>query len=213
MAKRFLLGISILWTFLGICSCTKSPADYFPLTTGRVWTYQVSLKGPFGQEVDVRTTITNLAARPLRGRTVTPQKMEFQALGRSHYEFQYMAEDRDGVYRFADQDSGDVEPKIESSTEYTLKAPLKSGTSWHATVDLPRGQPVPGVATIEGTKDVVDVPAGTFKDCIKVRIVGATKETAANEEYVWYAPSVGLVKEVTKALGNSSSLQLVSFSK
>jgi hypothetical protein len=213
MTKGFLLGATISCLLLGLGACSKAPKAYYPLAPGRTWTYHMSMKFGFGQGASATVTITNLATRQLGGKTVTPQKAETQLGGNSHYEFDYMAEDRNGVYEFAEQDSGDVEPKVKSVPEYTLKEPIKVGGSWSATVDSPSGHPVPGEATIESTDEAVDVPAGSFKDCVKVHIVGTAKGATGNEEYEWFAPSVGLVKEVARAPSASASLLLVSFTK
>ena len=40
----------------------------------------------------------------------------------------------------------------------------------------------------------VTVPAGTFKDCLKIRQVGENDAGAAVLGYEWSAPNVGIVK-------------------
>jgi hypothetical protein len=215
MKKRLPLIISTFPLLVGLGACSKAPKTYYPLAQGRTWTYQVSFKLQtlFGGEQSGTLALANLAPRQLDGKSVTPQKMEMQIGGSSHYEFQYMVDDSSGVYEFAEQDSGDVEPKVKSVPEYTLKEPVKAGTSWSATVTSLSGPSVPGEATIESTDEAVDVPAGSFKDCVKVHIVGTAKGATGNEEYEWFAPSVGLVKDIFKSPNGTGSVVLVSFTK
>jgi hypothetical protein len=142
---------------------------------------------------------------------VTPQKGEARVGGQSFFHFQYIAEDKSGPYLFAEQDSGDVEPKVKSAPEYFLKEPVDVGNSWYATLDLGNGHSVPARATIESTDEPVDVPAGTFTHCVKVHIVATAKTAAGQDEYQWLAPSIGLVKDISRAAGTSA--QLVSFTK
>jgi hypothetical protein len=213
MRRRFLFAISISFLLLSLGACSKAPKTYYPLAPGRTWTYQASMKNAFGEERNGTVTVTNLATRQLQGRTVTPQKVQISGPAREFSLFEYMAGDQSGVYTFANQTPADVEPKIKRVPDYMLKEPIKVGSSWSATADSPNGHWVTGEATIESTDEAVDVPAGSFKDCVKVHIVGNAKGATSNEQYMWFAPSVGLVKEVTRAPNTSGSLLLVSFRK
>lgn len=213
MTKRLFLASCVCSLLLILGACSKAPNRYYPLAKGRTWKYQITIKGGFGQQADATISVTNLPARPVHGKIVTPQKTAMQYHGQTQYEFDYMASDASGIYTFAVQHPGDVEPKVTSPVEYTLKRPIKVGSSWSASVDSPNGHTEPGKATIEKLDDTVDVPAGTFRNCVEVHIVGTAKRTPPEEQYLWFAPSVGLVKQVTKVSNNSASLQLVSFTK
>jgi hypothetical protein len=177
-------------------------------STSETWKYQLS-ETTFGGTCQL--TIINLAARELKGRKVTPRKVEMQAQGRSVTSFHYVGEDENGVYLFAWQDSDDVEPKLNGTPSYDLKKPLKVGNTWDTTLISGGGSSVPAKATIESIDEVVDVPAGTFKGCLKVHIVGTGNEATGRDSYYWYAPSIGLVKTVSKGL--NVSMQLESFTK
>ena len=50
--------------------------------------------------------------------------------------------------------------------------------------------------TIESVSDEVKVPAGTFKDCLKIKQVGENDAGTAVMGYEWYAPKVGVVKSM-----------------
>jgi len=208
MKKQLMVITAAASLMLGLWACSKAPTTYYPLGEGLSWTYQISMRGLGGAQ-SIQETITNLAARDLKGRKVTPRKFEAQVQGQSHSEFQYDAEDARGVYTFAEQQADDVEPKLKEPWAYALKQPLKVGNTWPTTIDLGNNRSVPAIATIESTDEVVDVPSGTFKGCIRVHSVGMGKGASKPEAHYWYAPSVGLVKSIEPP----GSAQLVAFKK
>ncbi|MDX1519073.1 MAG: hypothetical protein R3318_03045, partial [Gammaproteobacteria bacterium] len=74
---------------------------------------------------------------------------------------------------------------------------------------------VPVVATIESMRDTVKVPAGTFRNCMRIRTEGKAFVDAGNyvgntvvgvDETSWYAPGVGLVKTVRKETTTKKAL-------
>lgn len=213
MTKQYLFAASIVILMLGSGSCSKSPATYCPLDQGRVWTYQMLMKMPSGVERSGTITITNLAPRELDGKTVTPEKEEGQGSSVTHYIFSYLAEDPSGVLTVAKQDSGDVKPTIYNPPRYLIKKPIRPGTTWAAFLPSANGGEVPAKATIESTDETVDVPAGTFKHCVKIHIVGDSKQAAGQDEYRWLAPSIGLIKVIENGVSIPNSILLVSFKK
>ncbi|HLD48560.1 MAG TPA: hypothetical protein VJA64_12100, partial [Desulfobaccales bacterium] len=72
--------------------------------------------------------------------------------------------------------------------------------------------------TMESLSDDVKVPAGTFRDCIKVKQIGENDGTSIIG-YEWYAPRVGVVKSLVTIKQKSKeglksetrTYQLVSF--
>lgn len=84
-------------------------------------------------------------------------------------------------------------------------------------------------STIESVDEVVTVPAGTFKGCVRVKSVGTTKKdvgafmgiaTIIVEHYDWYAPGVGKIKSIVKEKSNhlmvgsgEMTMQLETFKK
>ena len=209
MRKQLAVAAGIVCLMLSVWACSKGPATYYPLGEGRTWKYQISAPTGSG-EVQGEITASNLATRELKGKKVTPQKYEMQGGGRSiALSSIYIAEDANGIYIFAQQFPHDVEPKITSVPEYVLKKPVKVGSTWDTTLELGGGRSVPANATIASIDEVVDVPAGTFKDCVKVRIIGTDKGATGREAYRWFAPSVGLVKRIDPG----GTMQLGSFTK
>ncbi len=212
MTKRFLLATGIACLSIIVGACSKAPTTYYPLGEGRTWKYQMSGQNGSGGQYAGTLTVTNLAARELQGKKVTPQKVETQVLGQSQFSFGYEAEDENGIYTFAEQGSNDVEPKLKDAPVYSLKKPLRVGNSWDTTSVLEGGRSVPGKARVESVDEVVDVPAGTFEGCVKVRVVTTVDEAKGRDGgYTWYAPSIGMVKVVYTAM--NFSLQLESYSK
>jgi hypothetical protein len=61
-------------------------------------------------------------------------------------------------------------------------------------------------ATVEGTENV-EVPAGFFKDCMKVRQDYYVNTLKVSTTYMWLAPEVGIVKEK----GSSDEFMLVEY--
>jgi hypothetical protein len=189
--------------------------DYWVLGEGSSYIYKVSVGTQEGTLIS-----TNLIKRKLHGKEVTPIKIEVQVGGQSHVLFQYVVEDENGIYTFAKQETGDLEPKLEESQDYDIRKPLKVGNAWNLKLKLIDHHVVPARAEILAIDDVVDVPAGTFQKCIKVRTFGTgtptqnglITDTHKVDRYSWYAPSVGLVKFVGKEnQGVTYSYQLESF--
>ena len=209
MTKQSFLAGGIICLLLGFGACSKAPSAYCPIGTGVTWKYHVSVTTESGAETAGTLTITNLEMRTLAGKKVVPEKQQLELRGQSHYEFVYVINGRSGVYTFATQGPDDPEPIIQREPSYILKEPLRAGNSWQFTLSL-ANESVPATATIEDMDEAVDVPAGSFKHCIRVRIVGLAEHATSPEEYEWFAPNVGLVKAVLQG-PDQMSFHLVSF--
>jgi len=160
---------------------------YYPLKPGARWEYQIASD----QGAAKTLVITNLPPRDLNGKTVIPRKWD---LGGKVF-YQFMGKDEGGIYRFAEQDTEKGPPTMVTPREYDLKYPLTEGTTWDITAPL-GGAKVPVNLTIESVTEKVTVPAGTYKNCVKVRQAGEEKGKAAVTAYEWYAPQVGVVKSL-----------------
>ena len=194
----------------------SSSKNYFPLDEGRRWEYQFFLKtgedwylGPVSKMSGERI-ITNFPQRELKGEKVTPQQVEDKVRGSSHISFWFYIEDQSGVYEFAHQKPGQIEPKI--AHDFIIKYPIKIGYSWQET-ETSEFEPeisIPVESTIESINEVVTVPAGTFEGCLKIKTVGfAEKDTSGEwlpkqtvridrEWYKWFAPGIGIIKVIVK---------------
>ena len=199
--------------FLGCCAAAES---YYPLNEGMTWRYQSSLG---------TLVVRNLAPRELGGKTVTPQQ--------TGPELTFIVDDNTGIYDFAKQSPGDIAPQMLSAPYYQyVQKPVALGTTWEdksQTVLFAKTVSVQRRCTIDMVDDDVTVPAGTFKNCIRVRCGGSAlvpveSRGAAEvtvETYSWYALGVGRVRWTTREKSNNPlfgpggefSVELVSFTR
>jgi hypothetical protein len=233
------LGLKLCFLLLSLSILSSSKAamarltgtqaeNYYPLDVGNSLRYQLSIKqsskvkhhrDAVAQEFTL--ILTNLLKQQLHGKEVTPVKAEMQTQNRNQTFFNYEAEDENGIYLFAKQGFGDIEPKLEDSVNYEIKNPVRVGNTWEVTMGLMFGHAVPAKAEIVAMDDVVEVPAGTFQQCLKIRTIetsaptknGSLIDTHNAEHYDWYAPSVGLVKSIHKDNEVTMSAELQSFKK
>jgi hypothetical protein len=190
--------------------CDELSESYFPLKEGMRWEYNV-ISDQGGTK---KLLITNLAPREVQGTKVTPRKWE---LGGTTF-IELMKKDDSGIYRYAEQPGENAPPSLITPIECHLKFPVAQGNSWNMATKL--GNSTLSISlTIESVSDEVKVPAGTFKDCLKIKQVGENDAGTAVMGYEWYAPKVGVVKsmviikqktqEGTKS--ENRTYQLVSF--
>jgi hypothetical protein len=209
IVAALLLALSLLTPGHG--RCDELGESYFPLKPGMRWEYTVTSD----QGQTQKLIITNLAPRDVNGVKVTPRKWE---LGNSTF-FELMKQDDTGIYRYAEQQSETASPTLVTPMECHLKFPVALDNSWTMATKVGNGT-VNVSLTIESVSDEVKVPAGTFKDCLKLKQVGENDSGTSVMGYEWYAPKVGVVKSMvtikktTKELTKSSEhrvYQLQSF--
>jgi hypothetical protein len=207
--------VAALMVSLSLFTPDKARGDelgesYFPLKEGRRWEYNVISN----QGETKKLLITNLAPREVSGAKVTPRKWE---LGGTIF-VELMKQDDTGTYRYAEQKGENAPPSLITPIECHLKFPITEGNSWNMTTRL--GNSTLNLSlTIESVSDEVRVPAGTFKDCLKVKQVGENDAGTAVLGYEWYAPKVGVVKSMvtikqkskTGTTSENRVYQLVSF--
>jgi hypothetical protein len=188
-------------------------AGYFPLEEGWTWGYRITVnRQGFGRRT-YRSYVSNLPSQALADITATPRIVHD---GRVYYD----AEEEGGIRRIAYRKPGETVAWA-APGQFILKYPLEPGTAWRVasrTQLLTRRihtwnsvEVVPLVTEValdyrvEAADDVVTVPAGVFKGCLRVRgagrIVYDTDSrlgviTIEVETTEWFAPGVGLVKMV-----------------
>jgi hypothetical protein len=193
--------------------CGSSQIDYFPINEGLSREYiKINLNK------DIRTRIIDriLATRELQGTKVIPIKLESEDISNSSimssksFYFVFLIKNSKHVVIFATQDEKDIEPKINEPPTILLKFPLNSGSTWKEDDNTD--------AIIESINEEITVPAGTFKNCIKVKSI--FEKFIKIESIYWYAPGVGLIKSHKKYINPSgeekvseSLIQLVSIKK
>jgi hypothetical protein len=184
--------VAVLLVSLSLLTSGPVRADalsesYFPLKEGMRWEYTVTSD----QGQPQKLLITNLAPRDVQGVKVTPRKWE---LGGATF-IELMKQDDTGVYRYAEQKGETAAPELITPMECHLKFPITQGNSWAMTTKV--GTSALSVSlTLESVSDEVKVPAGTFKDCLKVKQVGENDAGTSVMGYEWYAPKVGVVKSM-----------------
>ena len=223
MGTRMVLGALLL-----LAGCGGEDHTLYPLKEGQTWEYQVSTGSMLGSAGGQRATLVNLPQRDLKGRRVTPQKIEIGQ--QSHFFF--IAADDSGIYEYAKQGPGAVEPEIPSTPSYYLRNPLKAGAAWDGKTEtnlLMNKLTISVKTTIEALDETVTVPAGTFQKCVKTMTVGQTAHNLGPtkgmaevnvEEHSWFCTGVGMVKVVRKEVSNNPamgsgqvSMELASFKK
>lgn len=168
----------------------EDTVKYYPLKQGMTWTYSA-----LSEKSETKTIIvTNLPPREINGLTLTPRKWDTGG-GIKYY---LVGTDEYGTYRYGEQNSEQGEPIIAKPKVYYIKNPISNGTSWDIKTKLGEDELTVNL-TIESLDDEVKVPAGTFKNCIKIKHVGGNQKNDTSvsvEAFEWYAPDVGLVKSI-----------------
>ncbi len=193
-----LVAVLILGWALLVRGKSEPAADYHPLSDGAWWAYSVE-----GAAFD------SLVARV--------SAAEDQSGNPGHlYIMEVLLPETDQIWHraiYRVDDAGvmveelaweeDGEEYVQAEPGYMLKTPLTEGRTWSwesGFVDS-RGEVhdllLRAEFTVEGREDV-EVPAGTFEDCLKV--VRDNRYRRQDEWYrvrqvLWYAPGVGLVLE------------------
>jgi len=190
------MGTTLISTVLIACLALLMPGkarsdelseSYFPLKEGMRWEYNVISD----QGETKKLIITNLAPREVNGKKVTPRKW---VIGGTTF-FELMEKDDTGIYRYAEQKGENAPPILITPIECHLRFPITQGNSWNMTTKVDN-RTLNLSLTIESVSDDVTVPAGTFKDCVKIKQVGENEADDAVMGYEWYAPRVGVVKSM-----------------
>lgn len=218
-----ILLMLVLPGFLGACG--RATNAYYPLEEGLHWRYDihvVTMDGPQRKKY----LVANLPPARHEGRTLN---VRASADGRYTY---YRVEPA-GTVRIGE--SAPESPlQIYATPRLVLPAITDKPVSWtdtEFTVTLEHTGPpehslnritvpVDLQYRIEATDEEVAVPAGTFKNCVRVRGVGTTSKNVGFyvgqteirvENTEWYAPGVGLVKAVREETTTSTVLPRGSY--
>jgi hypothetical protein len=211
-----------LMLLLAGCSAQQPAASLFPLEPGHRWQYDVRTEWENNVVEHEDRVITSVGETALDGTTAWRRR---SADGVEWY----LRADDSGVYRVASKVDVDTEPQRDGSKRYVLKAPLREGTSWqHSTTayllkrrnefppEIRHTHPaVPMNYVIETLDDRVEVRAGRFERCLRVRgqaviklfadpVVGWREMPLVTTE--WYCHGPGLVKLVRDEPAGSTFL-------
>ncbi|MBN1460259.1 MAG: S-layer homology domain-containing protein, partial [Armatimonadetes bacterium] len=164
---------------LDMATPTYDITDYFPLAEGDTWTCQIEGGGTF--------------TRTVSGTVEKHSRTYVRILDAANSAGDYWSLESEGLYRGGDFDSDEditFDPPVvfpngiavgdsgaAVSTEYVNAALSGAGTfGWE-------------LVAVES----VTVPAGTFPDCMKVRLT-PDFPSDYNDMYIWFARDVGMVK-------------------
>jgi len=108
----------------------------------------------------------------------------------------------DGFYR--DNERGELRAGpdcVRDRVRQLLCGPLVVGTSWKSVVSVSSTEKY----EISGAGEVVTTPAGTFRDCVRVRAVNHAAAATDLVNEITYAPGVGPVRIETFVVVNGAA--------
>jgi len=212
------------WIMKGLCfalflaatvafpGCGGTPESYYPVKEGAEWSFRAEtitskLDAASGKllagKKEGKFFSSFLPGKEWGGKTVYPRKDVFDGTQTS---YSYLLKDAEGIALVAEQGADAVEPNAVPQPGHFITFHLGAKEGWSLTGKsrLAKGQFLPLKAAIVSDKDVVQVPAGKFKNCLVLRSEG-TKDFDippygnVNIRVVtmsWFAPRAGLIKEV-----------------
>jgi hypothetical protein len=174
----------------------EATTEYFPLKEGTTWTYRAG---------DKEFTITVAGVEKKGDPAVPCFKLETRNSKKEKelIATEYVAVKEDGVYRYGFEKS-DAKPPLRF-----LKLPVKSGEKKWSIDSKVGGKDVKGSFSLGEEKEPVKVLTNTYKDVITVRSEGLEIDGQKVPVRYYFAPKVGMVKQVVEVGGTEVTLELV----
>lgn len=204
------------------CGAEAPQASLFPLEAGHRWVYDLRTEWE-NNLLEHETRILSTEGEATVGSTPAWRRRSADGVD------WFLRTDETGIYRIASKSDLDPEPLPDAAPRYVLKAPIAVGTGWQAPTapyllrrkaDFPpevrhTHPSVPMHYVIEALDAVVEVRAGRFERCVRVRgqaalklfadpVVGWRDMPLVTTE--WYCHGPGLVKLVREEPANSTYL-------
>jgi len=182
-----------IWMLPNTMGSAQGAESYYPLKAGITWEYTVTSDKGGNNKIIIK----NLPPQKIDDKTVTPREWNMGGKIVTHY----VVEDDSGVYKIADKRPDDKDLTIIKPPVYYIKYPISEESTWDNIVKM-GDRDIQISQTIYSVSDGVKVPAGTFKDCLKIKHVGTDISPDKNdtslslEAFEWYAPGVGCVKSM-----------------
>jgi len=172
--KKLLLLVPMVLFIIG---CPKGTKDYYPLTVGNIWNYDMTMTttlpdttitgtGTMKIEITAETTLNN-------GANVFEEVSTSIVENSTHIDTSYTEETDDYILNYGD--------KADTDPDTMLVLPLEEGKTWKTDSNT--------TLKVIG-KESVTVPAGTYDDCWKAQMIEENSDTI----YVYLAPDIGLIK-------------------
>lgn len=200
----------VLFLILLFAYC-RSEKVYFPTKEGLTLEFQNLYEGDFRIDSPDHFAILVLPSRELKGKLLIPIK-QTSDFKKFPLDIIYLvAIDSGGIYYYGIQ-SGDEIITYEKPV-WMIRYPLQVGTEWEDNVEtqlISEKIKISVRVRIESLDDVVSVPAGTFKKCLRISTIGSASKNfgmfgtakIGYEYYAWYAHGVGMIKSVLKETSN-----------
>jgi hypothetical protein len=168
----------------------SAPADYFPLSVGRRWLYDVSYTVPLQGTSKTTAVIEVQSSREIDGKTFYKVVSTVKNTSLIPTNVDYLRHKTDGVYRAIGKDEAEGEILF-------LPARLEPGTKW--TMEIPTGG-LFGKVTSQSkvaAREAVQHKDVTYQNCVKITSEAKTGlgKVGTVQQEQWLAPGVGLVKQ------------------
>jgi len=212
---------ALMFVLLAGCGAPQDDS-LFPLDAGHRWAYDITTEWENNVVEHEPRVIETLGRERLESGEAWRRRSD------SGVDY-WLKSDALGIYRVATKSELQEEPQPDKEPRFVLKAPVAVGTTWRASTtayllqrrqEFPReirhGHPaVPMTYTIEALGERLQVRAGAFENCVRVRGVAALRLFAdpvvgwkdmplVTTE--WYCAGVGLVKLVREEPAESTFL-------
>ena len=217
--RSFVLRLAIL-VLVGGTACERSvdPARWFPLDEGLTWRYRTELPQR-KQTVDSvyrvlgRRSMTEVGLHGRRekhtareGIAVEEHRSTYPTMWSGPNEIELSIWMTEGEWRnrvYTQFDGGELVPQAGFEDRHVLPVELRAGFAWESETLIVGQKPGEGYVhhhRLERETEPVVVPAGTFRECLRVDTESVLRrESPGKAEIVyvyreWYAPDVGLVR-------------------
>lgn len=177
------------------CSLLKKP-DYFPLSKGSEWTYLY-------EGVDVIYKVID--AEPVDGKACSVIQTTMN--GKIAQKLYFIKTDKE-LLEVIKLTIGGLKTRYNPS-QPLMKFPVKIGDSWRWKGDLGNNNNADLNSKVIH-KEKISTPAGIF-DTIKIETEGTVNNNIPAKMEMWFAPNVGLVKEIFQYGPRKVSLLLKSY--
>lgn len=215
----FLVGVA------ASCDAGKDHS-FFSLDANEKHEFSATYKIDFPVQLSIVTHAK--APTSIEGREVIPVLEEYSGPRGSMSSFTFYEVKDDGVYEVARQGPTDVAPRWLKAPRMRMPASPQVGQKWASEFKAdeigglggPKTVSIPTDVVVDSLSETVSIPFGSFENCLLIVAEGSTeidvgglmgKRNFSVSIHSWYAPGVGLVKQIIKARGRggmAKSLEL-----
>lgn len=191
------------------------PPNYFPTKLGMRWSYRVqgqpdlvyllaAKEEKLGDQLCTRMDLKIDLITAMTDKVGLVTSGAFIPIGRSRYvaiSTEYVAQLKDGTHRFM------IDGNLISPPVNFLKSPVQAKDTWKNEFKIKDKE---GKVSYTAEFEEVEVPAGKFKDALVVTGITFDNGTITKMQN-WYAPDVGMVKQLIVSGKEEMLLELMKF--